>query len=375
MVINLSGLSVDNKFRLICWCCAAMHLTFLLEFSIFGFYMMALFNVLSVILYICCSIECMKGSVSKHSNQWINVIFAEIVTNAFLCTVIQGLDVGFYVYFLLTIPVASYCLFFYEEKKKFLRRIISYTIAAALMLLISVAFVQSFGSIYRITDMRVLTALEINIIRSINIFYAMAALCAFSLMFFSEIFALLKKLSEKNDELEYIAEHDALTGLLNRHALWSFFDKLYKSGDSFCVIMGDIDDFKKVNDTYGHECGDLVLKSVAKIILDEVREGDIAVRWGGEEMLMMLRGKKSDILERTEKIRHQISELNIVHENSHVKVSMTFGVADFSELEAQSNQSEAGKPVHISTNMDMLISIADKRLYDGKNSGKNKVIA
>ncbi|MCH5203177.1 MAG: GGDEF domain-containing protein [Oscillospiraceae bacterium] len=263
-------------------------------------------------------------------------------------------------------------MFFYEDRKRFFKRLIAFSIIAAVVLILSIVFTQNFGSVYHLMNIHEIDDFETGVLRTVNIFYAMAALCAFTLMFCMEIFALLHKLNEKNDELVYIAEHDSLTGLFNRHALWSYFDNLSKNGDSFCVILGDIDDFKKVNDTYGHDCGDLVLKNVAKIILDEVGEGDIAVRWGGEEMLMILLGSRNECLSRAERVRTRINELKIVHDDVDVNVSMTFGLVDHSELE---NHMETGKSVHSSTYMDSLISIADKRLYDGKNSGKNKVVA
>lgn len=367
--IDVSKLSVDNKFKLICVCCAVMHLTFLIEFIVFGMYFMACFNILSVLLYVCCTADCFKGTVSKHANRWINAIFAEIVVHAFLCTMIQGLDVGFYVYYMLTIPVAAYCLFFYEERKKFYSRIFRFTVIVVIALVISVSFDIVFGSVLMLLNINELSAFETNILKGVNILYAMICLCAFTIMFVAEIFVSINKLNEKNDELEFIAEHDALTGLYNRHALWNYFDSLSKKGESFCVILGDIDDFKKVNDTYGHDCGDLVLKSVAGTILNEVKDGEIAVRWGGEEMLVILLGSKNECLTRIEGVRKRISELKIVHDNLNVKVSMTFGLVDYSETE----RSEIG--IHSSTYMDLLISVADKRLYDGKNSGKNKVVA
>lgn len=374
---DASKLSVDNKFKIICLSCAIMHFTYLIEFLAFGFNIMALFNIFSISMYLACTIDCFRGKIGKHSKHWINAIFGEIVVHAFLCTIFQGFDNGFFVYYMLTIPVASYCLFFYENGKRFFKRIIIYTLIAVVFLIVSVVFVKNFGSVYimmsigSINDGK-LSDFETEILRDVNIFYAMAALCAFTLMFFVEIFSALQKLNEKNSELEYIAEHDSLTGLYNRHALWSYFDGLSKSGESFCVILGDIDDFKKVNDTYGHDCGDLVLKNVASIILDEVKEGDIAVRWGGEEMLMILLGGRSECLSRAERVRARINELKIIHDGENVKVSMTLGLVDHSEIE---ERSESEKVKHSSTNMDSLITIADKRLYDGKNSGKNKVVA
>jgi diguanylate cyclase (GGDEF)-like protein len=99
------------------------------------------------------------------------------------------------------------------------------------------------------------------------------------------------KINTYNADLKYIATHDPLTGLINRrsideqlkdaYAIYAIHDK------KFSIILGDIDDFKKVNDTYGHNVGDIVLKSVATILLDNVNASDYVCRWGGEEMLIL----------------------------------------------------------------------------------------
>ncbi len=367
MKFDASKFSVDNKFRLICICCAVTHLTFLIEFASLSYFLLAGFNVLSVTLYICCAAACDKGTVSEHADNWINAIYSEIVVHAFLCTLFLGVDVGFYVYYLLTIPIAAYCLFFYGSREKFRKQIVLFTSASVILLIISVVFDNIFGPFYELMNIHTLNVTGTIIMKTVNIFFAMVCLCAFTLMFCAEISGLIRELGKKNEELEYIAEHDSLTGLYNRHALWSYFDDLMQKEESFCVIMGDIDDFKKINDTYGHDCGDVVLKNVAKVFLDEVREGDIAVRWGGEEILMILIGTRNDCLARTEKIRSHINKLGLVYDEENINVSMTFGLVNYTELQINSGAQS-------STYMDMLISVADKRLYEGKNSGKNKVV-
>lgn len=109
--------------------------------------------------------------------------------------------------------------------------------------------------------------------RTINIAFNIALLFGFSTLFILEIHNLINKLNETNDRLNYIATHDALTGLYNRHSLTGALSALKTSERPFCIVMGDLDDFKKVNDTYGHECGDVVLKSVSEVILRNMAAG------------------------------------------------------------------------------------------------------
>ena len=157
--------------------------------------------------------------------------------------------------------------------------------------------------------------------------------------------------------------HDSLTGLYNRHSLRDFFDSLDESGNEYCVALGDIDNFKRVNDTYGHDCGDDVLVTVSDIIKKSMAENDLACRWGGEEILIIMRGTRSDCLGRMRDIREQINSSVVETGSNSISVTMTFGFADCHEVE------NSGK-----NHMDSIVILVDGRLYVGKKSGKNVII-
>ena len=186
----------------------------------------------------------------------------------------------------------------------------------------------------------------------------------FSVLFVIEINLLIRKLNEAYDKLSYTAMHDSLTGLYNRHSLRDFFESLTESGNEYCVALGDIDNFKKVNDTYGHDCGDEVLVTVSDIIKESIAEQDLACRWGGEEILIIMRGTRNDCLDRMNSIRSRINASVVKSGNSSVKVTMTFGFADCHEVE----NSEKNR-------MDSIVILVDGRLYKGKNSGKNVIVS
>ena len=145
--------------------------------------------------------------------------------------------------------------------------------------------------------------------------------------------------------------------------------------------MGDLDDFKKINDTYGHDCGDIVLKSVASIIIENTKDNEMACRWGGEEMLIVMRGSREECFARISVVKSEISSLAITSDSKPVKVTMTFGFADSEEKNAAIESSGAAEegsspiktPHHIG--IDSLISMVDKRLYIGKRRGKNVIIS
>lgn len=210
------------------------------------------------------------------------------------------------------------------------------------------------------TFRRPLTLNETDLMRTINIAFNIALLFGFSTLFILEIHNLINKLNETNDRLNYIATHDALTGLYNRHSLIGALSALKTSERPFCIVMGDLDDFKKVNDTYGHECGDVVLKSVSEVILRNMGGGNTACRWGGEEILMIMYGTAMDCFNTISRIKAQINNLKITHDGTPVKVSMTFGFAASGESGSQ--------------DIDAMLSTVDKRLYKGKASGKNVIV-
>jgi len=172
-----------------------------------------------------------------------------------------------------------------------------------------------------------------------------------------------KSLLEAYETLEIIATTDPLTTLLNRREMLKRMEyervNFERNQLPFSIIIADIDFFKKVNDTYGHDCGDHVLASVADILKENARKQDSISRWGGEEFLLMLPETDSNgaaIL--AEKLRIKIGESIFSTDTAEVKITMTFGISVFKGNEA----------------LDKLISKADVALYQGKESGRNRVV-
>lgn len=128
------------------------------------------------------------------------------------------------------------------------------------------------------------------------------------------------------------------------------------------ILMFDIDFFKKFNDTWGHACGDYVLKTVAKIIKSNTREHDIASRYGGEEFTVMLPNtSKEDSLAVAERIRKEIEDFDFAYENQHMKVTISIGCSVFNP---------DTNPVTVAKD---LVDQADKALYVSKRNGRNQV--
>ncbi len=146
------------------------------------------------------------------------------------------------------------------------------------------------------------------------------------------------------------------------NTLTEAIDHAFLNNQQLGVLMLDIDFFKKFNDTYGHECGDFVLVSVADIIRSSLRDSDVASRYGGEEFTVLLddAGKDETLLV-AERIRKAIDEHDFVFNNQHLHVTISVGASVF---DAEDN---------LVNSPNEFVNQADQALYVSKNSGRNKV--
>lgn len=159
------------------------------------------------------------------------------------------------------------------------------------------------------------------------------------------------------------SQRDKLTELKNRLGLHSDYRRyLQKISEKspLSIIMCDIDFFKKVNDTYGHNAGDAILVHVSKILSAHIRGCDGAYRWGGEEFIMLLEGTNlSEAAELAERIRLAVANSVCHFENQELRVTMSFGCGEISAARV----------------MEDNIKIADERLYRAKKTGRNRVVS
>jgi len=172
-----------------------------------------------------------------------------------------------------------------------------------------------------------------------------------------------KKLAEAYDRMKTMAYVDNLTDLLNRRAMFEILEKeisRFKRGNpGFCIILSDIDKFKTINDTYGHNTGDFILKETARILRNCIRLEDQISRWGGEEFLFFIPdSSRTEGLLIAEKLRRTMEE-HLFQENGITHhVTMTFGVTSSRE----------------DLDLKSLIHEADQNLYKGKRSTRNCVV-
>lgn len=172
--------------------------------------------------------------------------------------------------------------------------------------------------------------------------------------------ALVKSFSFFQDKVNYFIHEsttDPLTGLVNRRGMDEYTKKWTKKGTPYSIILFDIDRFKRINDTYGHTVGDLVLKYLAKEMRAVARNQDICCRYGGEEFILLL--PETTMLEAfkiAEKLRNKL-EMTVSPSGDVITISS--GIASFPEYGLHAMK---------------VIEVADKCLYEAKNSGRNKSI-
>lgn len=196
-----------------------------------------------------------------------------------------------------------------------------------------------------------------KIVQILNDYKVFLSLSVFTIILtFIVIFQFFKSRQKLKKELEF----DELTKVFTRkHFMYlaNFdYEKASKLHNKVSVVMMDIDYFKNVNDTYGHQVGDVVLEEISKIVSDNLRRSDYMGRYGGEEFIVLINADKHKAESITEKIRKKVEETSFCTEKN-IKVTLSFGIS----------QNEADK-----TLID-IIKDADKALYNSKNNGRNRV--
>lgn len=171
----------------------------------------------------------------------------------------------------------------------------------------------------------------------------------------------LRKALAKLHTLENKVYIDPLTETFNRRYLFEggeeLFQKAVADGTCFAGIILDIDFFKRINDTYGHTAGDVVLKQLTKTISKTLRKDNILARYGGEEFVILLPGADNEIAYRVaERVRNEMMNMTIIYEQNAINITISLGIANIQED---------------TDNLQQLINCADQALYQAKNIGRN----
>lgn len=337
------------RYRIILAFCFFIHIFYLILFGCVEVKELVIFNSISSTMYLVCLIIARNNRITL---LLIFLISVEIMSHSVICSICLGFEYQFGLYALAIIPVTYFM--------NFLDPAVEHPVifSSVLSLINLVTLIGSLDTSAAYEPRYVFPMKFAASIARLNLIFSAIILISFAVMFLSKINYDINLMRESNEKLNFLAYYDQLTGLRNRNHIREDLEQYSVSTDPYCVILGDIDDFKHINDTFGHTAGDDVLKSISEIIRKDVGERGIVCRWGGEEILIVVKGETDFCIGLNMKILNDIRSTTVLSGKNRINVTMTFGLCDYADA----------------TNIEKLISLADKRLYIGKNSGKNRIV-
>ena len=257
-------------------------------------------------------------------------------------TVMLGFSTGFHFY-LIGLCIVSFFTSYFSKTKDIRGSIVWAGLSLAIYL--TLFFVTEYNAPYYAIE----KWLELTLF-STHAFVVFGFIVAYLVVFLKYALSLEKKIMNES-------RTDELTQISNRYGLYDFFD-LEEDKSSMALALFDIDDFKNINDTYGHVAGDYVLKRVAEIATTVLNDSFVC-RYGGEEFVVVLSDdEQHSFFDRLEVLRKNVEKETFEFEKVKINITITIGVVNYIE----------------GTSLEKWVEAADKKMYSGKNSGKNKTV-
>lgn len=319
-----------------------IHTFLMVFFAVLHIHFMVAANIVSICIYLV-----MVRMSQQQLEKFVLATYFEVLLHMILAVVCVGWEFGFQFYSFALIPVIFYYDFLQQSKngKRCYPVLTSMFVVAAFCILR--AYTWYYGAVYEVNNPDV--KLFCNLMNALFIF-------GFSIFYMTNYESL-------TIHTDTMASKDELTGLDNRHRMDEIMQMILDqhSQQEISLAIMDIDDFKKVNDTYGHNVGDLVLKAVARTIEEIQNEHTFVCRWGGEEFLVITYGTDCylELQEKLKQLVQNVSMKEVMCKEKTISVTLTAG---------------ASRKIDEET-IDQAISRADKYLYKGKLSGKNRMVA
>lgn len=344
-----------KKYSFLCYSLSVIHLLIMLRFLSLDYTILYVYNFFSVVLYL------VLGTLVPRLENFFSIYlcaYFEIILHSTLASILAGWDWGFPTYTLALIPVSFYLAYSLPHFKRSMVMPVCFSVLDMALFLFVKSVCFYVQPIYYVHN----TAENLTFSYCFNAAIAFIMLTIFSGFFSMDIRHNELGLEAQKAALEIASTHDPLTRLLNRRSMDEHLEKALsdalESNMHFTLALGDIDDFKRVNDTYGHNVGDEVLVHVSSIIFSNIADGGAVCRWGGEEILILIPETGENAYLQVEKIRRQIMDSQIKSKDEAIHITMTFGLSEYST----------------GSDIQKLISIADENLYKGKGNGKNQVV-
>jgi diguanylate cyclase (GGDEF)-like protein len=316
------------------------HIGFIFLFHQAGAQVLAVANVASVLCYVLATGLIRRGQV----NVATLVVGAEVLAHGVAATAMIGWDAGFHLYIVLILPFA--------------------VVSARYRMWVRIAMGLAIGLVYmgldlmyrRAEPMMAVPESLLGWLHYINLATMLAVMAVLA-----SIYYRLVRRSERR--LHELACTDPLTQLRNRRFMMEVAQHeaavVERGGRPLAVLLGDVDHFKRVNDQHGHVVGDGVLRAIARVLRDGVREVDHVARWGGEEFLLLLPGTELDEAQKVaDRLRAAVLALADVEGRRELGLSITLGLAELRPGES----------------IEQALMRADRALYEGKQAGRNRVV-
>ena len=329
-----------NRNMLFLAVCLTIHGIYTLIFHFIDVWQLSALNMFSSAFYF--NLLFIKKDTSEHS---MVLTYFEIMLFSFLSEIALGPDYGFFLY-IVGMSAAVFYLAPSYGNKRFVYQIIGIVTTLVLegfVCILDIRFpdIQQVMTPYQTSFYLVNIGITGTIVLAATFFYS-------------------KETEKVWKSLEYSNNHDALTRLYNRRFLERYIEEIpYGKRTDFVIAMVDIDFFKKVNDTYGHEAGDKVLVKVASCLQDAAGKDNLAVRWGGEEFILYFPDHTQELVyTKMEELRREVESLVIQAAGCPIQITITSGIA-------------CGLA---DSNYEKVIRSADEKLYLGKQRGRNRVV-
>lgn len=320
--------------------CLMVHAFNAVLFYLIGLTPFSILNVFSTVFY-----GVILQTFKKSPDVYVIFTYFEIITFSFVSELFAG---GAFCYIFYVVGMISVVFYLLPPKKR-MKHIfqgigIIYAIAIYLVYMKQICIFPEYAPIVEAYKGK---------IGFLNL-----GITLFTLFYISNLYFF--EMNAARETLTYCSNHDLMTGLFNRR----FFEHIMQRNkteneNEYTIAIFDIDDFKKVNDTYGHQAGDSVLKTVSKILGEGWREDYVTVRWGGEEFILyMPQTGENEAYEYLENLCDKIRASTVEYGEHKIKVTVTVGMCTGNNL----------------TDYENIIRQADDKLYYGKRNGKNQVV-
>lgn len=333
---------VKHIYRRIIVLALAAHVSYVAIFAFLGVMSLAVYNVASVCFYFAMGAVIERGFFRMA----VTCIHLEVCAFAVICTLAAGWEIGIAPYLIAMTTLTYFCPFKHKH--------VPYLFAG---LEICVFLVLRVYTGLVCPDFLAVTETE-------ALWVSIFSICAcFTIILYAAISSKLsaavsrRELQDENRSLTTLANYDQLTGLLSRYALLAKMEKFRDA--SMVLALGDIDDFKAINDTWGHSCGDRVLSETAELFRTCLGNQADVCRWGGEEFVFLFRDMTlAEVLRKLQDLCDAVAGHTFCYDDIKLHITMTLGVS----------------PVTEGTSLEETVAMADRQMYEGKACGKNCVV-